>query len=703
MEGLLYRLAGVARRRRTAIVSVWAVLLLAGGWFSLHQSDRLSGGGWEVPGSQSARAGDLLQSFRGFTGSTFAVLVEGRSPGAAGQALARAKGSLAGFPELRLGPVIPFDGGRAVLLSVSYKGRTQEVFDVATRLRKAVVRDAPGASTRVIGEPAIWSNFQEVSKSQLAEGEAIGFPLILLILLAAFGTLVAAAAPLALGIVSVAITGAVVYGLSAAVEMSIYVTNMASMIGIGVAVDYSLFIVSRFRRELARRGDEEAALRAALATSGTAVVFSGAAVAVSLAGLFLIDVNAMRSMAVGAIVVVVVSVLASVTLLPALLSLAGRRVERLRLPVPWRTGEEGGGPFWQSWARRVMAHPVLALAAGVAFMLLLASPVLGVRTLTRGISQLPPDAEVRTATERAAALAGPGFLGPIHVIADSRPAALEIARDVARIHGVVGVSPVQEDTGARLFLTDAILAVDPESAAAQPVFDEITRTANEVADRRGAEVLVGGATAFERDIEHAVFGGLWKIMLFVLAFSYAVLFVLLRSVVLPLKAVLMNLLSVGASYGVLVAVFQWGWLDWTGFDSPGYIDTIVPALVLAVTFGLSMDYEVFLLTRIRERYAAVGSNETAVAEGLAASARIITSAALIMVAVFGAFAIAGASSLRELGVGLAVAIFLDATLVRLVIVPATMRLLGEWNWWLPRRIERLLPGGTSPPLGAEQR
>ena len=193
------------------------------------------------------------------------------------------------------------------------------------------------------------------------------------------------------------------------------------------------------------------------------------------------------------------------------------------------------------------------------------------------------------------------------------------------------------------------------------------------------------------DVTHAIFGGLWKMLLVILAACYAVLFLLLRSVVLPLKAVAMNLLSVGAAYGVLVAVFQWGWLDWTGYDSPGYIDTIVPALMLAVTFGLSMDYEVFLLTRIRERWLEHGDNERAVAEGLTLSARIITSAALVMVAVFFAFVVAGAPTLKELGAGLGVAILLDASLVRLLVVPAAMRLLGDWNWWMPGRLARWLP------------
>jgi RND superfamily putative drug exporter len=240
------------------------------------------------------------------------------------------------------------------------------------------------------------------------------------------------------------------------------------------------------------------------------------------------------------------------------------------------------------------------------------------------------------------------------------------------------------------------MTVDPDSERARSAYREATAVSRALAARANADVVAGGATAFSVDIEHELGGGLWKIVLFVLAFSYVLLFLFLRSVLLPLKAVAMNLLSVGAAYGVLVAVFEWGWLDWTGYDSPGYLDTIVPTLVLAVTFGLSMDYEVFLLTRIRERYAAGAGNERAVGEGLAASARVITAAALIMVAVFAAFALAGAPSLKELGIGLAVAIGLDATIVRLVIVPATMRLLGDWNWYMPspkvlahfRRLER---------------
>jgi RND superfamily putative drug exporter len=324
-----------------------------------------------------------------------------------------------------------------------------------------------------------------------------------------------------------------------------------------------------------------------------------------------------------------------------------------------------------------MSRPVTGFAAGAAVMLVLAVPFFWMQTFNRGLDELPANAEVRVATEQAQRLVGPGFGAPVHVLT-TNPG---VARRIARIPGVAHVAPPVRSADGSQWLVDATLSVPVESTAARDVTDRIQAAA--------PDATLGGSTIFDRDVTHAIFGGLWKMLLVVLAACYVVLLLLLRSVLLPLKAVLMNLLSVGASYGVLVAVFQWGWLDWTGYHSPGYVETVVPALVLAVTFGLSMDYEVFLLTRIRERWLEHGDNERAVAEGLVRSARIITSAALVMVAVFFAFVVAGAPSLKELGAGLGVAILLDATLVRLLIVPAAMRLLGAWNWWIPQPLARL--------------
>jgi uncharacterized membrane protein YdfJ with MMPL/SSD domain len=672
LEAALARLARAVSRRRRAVVALWLAVLAASAWFTVHQTDRLSGGGWEVPGSSSVRVSQLLADFPGVTPPAFTLLVTGANPAAVQRRLAAIAPILRADPGLRPGAPRLLDAGRAALVPVAYPKGSSKAIDEATRLRHALVRTTPTVQTRVLGEPAIWSNFQQVSKQQLARGEAVGFPLILLILLAAFGTVVAAVAPLSLGFASVFLAGAAIYWLSQWTELSVYVTNMASMIGIGVAVDYSLFIVSRYRGEVADGARPEDALARALATSGKAVAFSGATVAVSLAGLFAIDVNGIRSLAVGAIVVVCISVLAALTLLPALLALAGTRVDRLRLPLPWSAAGEAGGPFWTAWANRVMHRPWPFLLAGVGVLGLLASPLFAMTTFNRGLNELPASSEVRAATERAMALAGPGFASPVHVIVPGDATA--VARRLAAVPGVLSVTPPVAGRSGTDRLIDVRIAAQPESTPARHVVAAIRAAA-------GPHALVGGSTVFDQDVEHAIVGGLWKILVFILGASYLVLLLLLRSVLLPLKAVLMNLLSVGAAYGVLVAVFQWGWLDWTGYSSPGYVDTIVPALVLAVTFGLSMDYEVFLLTRIRERWLVHGDNERAVSEGLVCSARTITSAAAVMVAVFAAFSVAGAPALKELGVGLAVAILLDATLVRLVVVPAAMRLLGRWNWF----------------------
>jgi uncharacterized membrane protein YdfJ with MMPL/SSD domain len=679
VERSLGRLAGLVSRRRRAVFAAWVALLAAGGWFSLHQGDHLSGGGWEVPGSPSLQvADDLQQDWPGALPPAFTVFITGRGANERAAAVRRLAAREPGIE-----PGRPFTRSGAVFVPLAYLGKSSNAIDEATHLRRALVQTTASSETRVIGEPAIWSNFQSVSKHELTQGESIGFPLILLILLAGFGTLVAAAAPLALGFAAVFLSGAIIYALSRSFEISIYVTNMASMIGIGVAVDYSLFIVSRFRRELHEGASRDQALERAMKSSGTAVVFSGAAVAVSLAALFAIDVNALRSMAVGAIVVVCISMLASITLLPALLAAVGTRVDRLRIPLPWRTTEAGSDAFWTGWARRVMRRPVAGLALGAGAMLVLAIPFFWMQTFNRGLDELPRNAEVHVATDRAQALTGPGFGVPVHVLTSDRT----LGRRLAAISGVVHVAPPAPSAGHDRWLIDATLGVQPESSAARAIVKQIQSAA-------GSDALVGGSTVFDLDVTNAIFGGLWKMLLVILAACYVVLLLLLRSVLLPLKAVLMNLLSVGAAYGVLVAIFQWGWLDWTGYHSPGYVETIVPALVLAVTFGLSMDYEVFLLTRIRERWLEHGDNERAVAEGLVRSARIITSAALVMVAVFFAFVVAGAPSLKELGTGLGVAILLDATIVRLLIVPAAMRLLGEWNWWLPGPLARRTPAAS---------
>jgi RND superfamily putative drug exporter len=407
----------------------------------------------------------------------------------------------------------------------------------------------------------------------------------------------------------------------------------------------------------------------------------------------MIDNTAIRSMALGAILVVAVSLLGSATLLPALIRVFGRRTHaRRRLRRGARPGA-APGRFWDRWTRLVMRRPVLSLVASAAVLLTLAIPALSLEMGSGALRQLPRADETRAGMEAAASVSAPGAQAPVKVLvtgggeaaAERVVAGLRRDPEVERVAGVLAA----EDGRARL--VTAVPRSDGESDAAKAMVKRLRETLPAAAGP-GVRVDVGGITAAESDIEALISGSMWKVLLFVLGLSYLVLLILLRSVLLPLKAVAMNLLSVGAAYGILVAIFQWGWLDGVlGFESRGHIDTLTPPLVLAVVFGLSMDYEVFLLSRIRERHEATGDTQRAVAEGLARSARTITSAALIMVAVFAVFVGTGVPSIKELGLGCAVAIALDATLVRLVLVPAAMVLLGGWNWWLPRPLARVLP------------
>jgi RND superfamily putative drug exporter len=354
----------------------------------------------------------------------------------------------------------------------------------------------------------------------------------------------------------------------------------------------------------------------------------------------------------------------------------------------------------------------VAALASTAVLLTLAIPALSLEVGEGALRQFPEGNETRVGAELAAEKLGSGSAGPTQVVATFRrgtavdagnqAALARYARELGRDREVARVGRPEHSRDGRATLLPVIPRHDPESAEATALVDRLRAEAergNGLA--RVADVDVGGSTASVTDFRELVSGSMWKIAVFVLAFSYLVLFLLLRSVLLPLKAILMNLLSVGAAYGVLVAVFQFGWIDgFLGFESLGYINTMTPPLVLAIVFGLSMDYEVFLLSRIRERYDATADTKRAVAEGLARSASTISSAALIMVAVFAVFAGTGVPSIKEIGVGLAVAIALDATLVRLVLVPATMEIMGRWNWWLPKPIARLLPDAGFEASGA---
>ena len=704
MQTWMLKLDVFLRRRKRLVLAAWAAILLAAVPFAARQSENLSSGGFGVPGSQSAAVDEALAAFPGVQRAQLAAVLvpeRGASPGQLRVAVERvgaAAGPIEGVslaPAARGRALEQAAAGGTVLLPLTAEVDEDDATAVAVDLRDELgVADGPreGVATHFVGQGALWAAMQDLSKEDLAKAESAGFPVVLLILLAVFGSFAAALLPLALGIGAVLLTGALIFGLSQSMEMSIFVTNMASMIGIGVAVDYSLFVLARYREEVRAGRSPEEARAVAMATSGLAVLFSGLTVIISLAGLWMLDNTAIRSMALGAMLVVAVAMLGATTLLPALIAQLGQRaytrsrvfgaLGRLR---PRRRTRTGGPPprgFWQRWTDAVTRRPAVAAIGAGAVLLMLAAPVLGMGTKNGALDQFPRDHEVVRGFEAAAKLGGAGSASPVQIVAEARDggsaqrAAGRLRAALAGERGIAEVSAaVPSRDGTVLLLAQT--RDDPESAAAKATVERL-RDALPAAAVDAVRVDVGGVTASQIDLDDLISGGMWKILVFLLGLSYLVLLVLLRSVVLPAKAVLMNLLSVGASFGVLTLVF-------------GEVDTLTPPLVLAVVFGLSMDYEVFLLSRIRERYEATGDTRLAVAQGLAASARTITSAALIMVAVFAVFVATGVPSIQQIGLGTAVAIALDATLVRLILVPATMELLGRWNWYLPRPLARLLP------------
>jgi RND superfamily putative drug exporter len=705
------------RGHRTPVLIAWLALLLVALPFAAKQSDHLSGGGYKIPGSGSQKLFDRLPEIAPNAQNARLAIVlvpASRTTGATAMrtALADVQSKVAAVHDVVLSPAaragaahrIAAAGPRQRPLVVALDASVSEenAIDLAVELRKQLGLSSVqngAVTTHLVGQSALWAGLQDLSKKDLATAERSGFPIVALILIAVFGSLVAALLPLALGAVSVLITGAIIYWLSQATEMSVFVTNMASMIGIGVAVDYSLFVLARYRQEVQAGASAERARATALATSGVAVVFSAATVVTALLGLYLVHATAIRSLALGAIIVVTISVLAASTLLPCLISLLGERTHGQGRAFAWCTRttrslagrlrprsatarrHDGTGHhrgFWEAWTARVTRRPALVSATAAAAMIALALPALKMHTADGALRQFPNGNETRVGFEAAASVSGRGASTPLEVLVPTGQAATA-ARVLARDPEVIVVQTPIRSRDGREALIRAVLRDDGESPQAREAVQRLR-------SRLPAGALLGGDAAFLADYRAEVIGSLWKVALFVMGVTFLVLMMLLRSIVLPLKAVVMNLLSVGAAYGVLTLVF-------------GTVETLIPVLVLAVVFGLSMDYEVFLLSRIRERYAATGDTRRAVAEGLSSSAATITSAALIMVCVFTVFALTGVPSIKQLGLGCALAIAIDATIVRLVLVPTAMELFGKWNWWLPRGVARVLPDTSIEALG----
>jgi len=543
--------------------------------------------------------------------------------------------------------------------------------------------DAPGITTRKGGTVPFFHEANEQTARDLTRAEMLSLPVLLVLLIFIFGGLAAAATPLMIGGIAILGSFVVVRLLNMVTDVSVFAVNIITLIGLGMAVDYSLFIVSRFREELAAGRETPAAIARTMATAGRTVLVSGLTIALALASLLIFPQSFLRSMGFGGLAAVLVAMLAALTALPALLAVLGHRINALRVPTPWRRrrrAQSGGEGAWAAIARSVMKRPVIYAVGVVAVLLVLAAPFL--RITFGGFDErvLPPGAEPRVVSDAIGADFPGATVGPIEVLVSGGGQA-EAQRLSSTISGLPDVTGV-EVTAARG--ETSLLSVSYAGESTSDEAQAVVRAIRDLPEPAGVDVLVGGRTAADIDLIDSLTTHLPWMALIMASATLVLLFLAFGSVVLPIKAVLMNLVSIGASFGVVVWVFQDGHLaDFLGFTPTGFIEPSNPILMLAVLFGLATDYEVFLLSRVREEWDRTGDNTGSVASGLQHTGRIITAAALLLIVVVAGFATGGIAFIKLIGVGMIVAIVVDATLVRLLLVPATMRLLGRWNWWAP--------------------
>lgn len=590
--------------------------------------------------------------------------------------------------------------GTAVLVPVVMNDKggadpTVGIVDVVDAVKKADAQD--GVAANISGQWTLGYDFTLVSQHDLKKGEMqFGLPAALVVLLLVFGAVVAASVPLLMAVASIIVAVGVSAVVGQATDLSFFIVNMVIAMGLALGIDYSLFITSRFREERHAGLDRLAAIAVSGATASKAVLFSGLSFVVALLGMLLVPDTVLRSLAFGAIVVGLVTVAAALTLLPATLALLGDRIERGRIPfLPRQHG--GESPFWRRAVGRATRRPVVTVVLASAFLVALALPVLTLQTGSAGLTTLPSD----TVTQRGFAALNDYFPAgarpsPAQVVVDAKTSP-QVSSAVERLRTRVasdpdfGPSTVTTAPGEDLTLVEVVVEGDPASTQASAA---ITRLRNDyIPDAFSgvdAGVYVTGTTAFDLDYTSLIDTWLPIVIAFVLTLSFLLLLLVFRSVVLPLKAVVLNLLSVGAAYGLMVLVFQEGiGADLLGLQQIDRVEPWVPVFLFSVLFALSMDYHVFLLTRIKERYLATGDTVDAVAHGVGATGRIITGAALIIVVVFIGFAQGDLVGFQQMGFGVAVALLIDATLIRTVLVPASMVLLGKWNWYLPGWLEWL--------------
>jgi RND superfamily putative drug exporter len=716
-------------RHRKAVIATWIVVFLLGAVAAANLGDLLSNR-FSVPGSDAERGLELLKKHMNErSDGAFTLVVQGQGGPPDRLAVLAAAHRAAGAIEGGRVGAIQQASPSVAYVQVSTPLENQDASKETPKLRRAI-GPLSRAKTYLTGYPALNHDTQPIYNKDLSKGESIAVPVAVLVMAFMFGTLGGIVVPLVFALVSIPTTLGFVWIFAHTMDMAIYVTNIVTLIGFAIAIDYSMLVVFRYREELELHDDPHDALITTMTTAGRATLFSGLTVAVGLGLLVFMPLPFMRSMGVGGVLVPLVSITASATFLPALLAVMGRGVNRLRV-IPRRILERRasqdvtGG--WHRFALAIMRRPLLwgGLAATVLIALALAATDLH---LTGGDNRgLPITTEAARGLRIMEDTLGPGALAPQQVVIDTHrpggafdPAVVAAQqRLVAELRRDPEVEPdtilapalVSRAQARQANLVDSagrvaqLRAAGRSDAGEDPAVKLVHRIRDRYIPAAGfpasADVVLTGAPAFGVDFIDKSYGAFPWLVVAVLVISYLLLLRAFRSVFLPLKAVLMNLLSVSATYGVLTLAFQHGWGGVLGLQSSPQIESWIPIFLFAVLFGLSMDYEVFLLSRMREEWDQRHDNESAVAYGLEHTGRIITACAVIMIAAFSGFTFGSFVGLQEFGLGLSAAILLDATLVRAVLVPAVMKLMGDWNWYLPARVRRVLRVPATPARAAE--
>jgi RND superfamily putative drug exporter len=697
-------LADFAHQRRWIVVAIWVIAIVGIGGVTKSAGSAFSST-FELPNTESSRVQEILsKEFPTQGGDSTQIVFESSEKLTFPDNLKVIEELIA---EVSASPIVesidsPFDPTKAALnkdqeigfATVHFNGSARELPKEEIQKVVEISKSFESKDLKInLSGPVI----KLASAVEPSSSEMIAVLAAFLVLLYTFGSLVATLVPLFVAIFALAIGSSLIALTSNWIDIAEFAPTLASLVGLGVGIDYALFIVTRYRRAIHEGKSVKESIRIAMTTSGRSVLFAGIIVCISMLGLFTVGLSFLNGVGVAAAISVIISMIASLTLLPAILSIIGKNIDRLKMPFRKLHSKEEGGKGWRKWADRIQANPVRWAITSILILLFICFPVTQIRLGTSDSGNDAKDTTTRIAYDTLAKGFGPGFNGPITLLADVSNQTS--AESTAKVMQVIQSQPEVEAVLPAIPTKDGnyqLIVVYPKSSpqsaeTSQFISDLRDEVIPGIKQETGVSIEVGGIVAIFKDFGDVLTSKLLNFILAVVFLSMLLLMILFRSLLIPVKAAIMNLLSICAAFGVVVAGFQWGWFEPILGTTAGPIESFLPIMLFAILFGLSMDYEVFLVSRIHEEWIKSGNARQAVSKGLAKTGSIITAAATIMIVVFLAFVFLGERTIQLFGVGLAVAVLIDATIIRATLVPSLMQLAGRWNWYLPNFIERRLP------------